>query len=596
MNHTPVLPFLIALIGTVTALGQEFKITVNSTGNDNTSDNRLTFVEAVLIANEGLGRPLSAGESSFVIKGGTRLLNLRFAIPGDGPHFITPPPGGFPPLVTHLFDRVLIDGFSQPGARPNTNAIEGTNNAALKIVLDCRNLTEHPSTGEMPDWSFKMASSHVHFRGFSVLADRDSENYGVYFTDGAIGGQVSGCWFGVSPDQSILAGGEVAIAAYGTEGGQVFGSDGNGVEDLAEINIIVAHAIGVQFEETKDILVQHNLIGVLPDGKTLPPEEIRIGLEGDAVEGNALTGTITLRRNLMGGMRGDVIEFYGPAERLVLWGNTIGVAWDGVTPLPNGNFLRVQTVQAVVGLDEGSGPAAASGNRIANHTGYLFRHTKPETRIVHRRNVITNNTGPYFEKLENSLAGMRLGRETDLAPVLETNSTRQVLRGYLPLSGPGTNKLTGAIIDLYASEQPSDQEHPHIGQWLASFTEGGHGDLDSSPGAFAFDLSEVPGLNRATHLAVTSTLKDATGADTSPFSNVLRLPPGAPRLSLALTGDGITLTLSTAEGVQYQLQSSPALGSAWTDVGNVFIGTGLSKSLDLRRDAAAAYFRVILKN
>ncbi|MFM7216315.1 MAG: hypothetical protein ACKO3H_15700, partial [Verrucomicrobiota bacterium] len=84
MTHTPVLPLLITLVGTVTALGHGLEITVNSTGNDNTPDAQLTFVEAVLIANEGLGRPLSAGESSLVIEDDSGLLNLRFAIPGDG--------------------------------------------------------------------------------------------------------------------------------------------------------------------------------------------------------------------------------------------------------------------------------------------------------------------------------------------------------------------------------------------------------------------------------------------------------------------------------------------------------------------------------
>ena len=596
MKFIPLIPILIGLFGAVGAFGQGLTITVNSTGNDNNPDHRLTLVEAILIANERLGRPSSAAESSLVVKGSSRLLDVRFAIPGDGPHFITPPPGGFPPLTTGLFDQVLIDGFSQPGARPNSNGIEGTNNAALKIVLDCRKLAADPATGEMPDWSFKIASSRVHFRGFSVLAGRDTDNYGVYFSDGAVGGQVSGCWFGVSPDQSILAGGEVAIAAYGTEGGQVFGSDGNGADDLAEINIIVAHAIGVQFEETKNILVQNNLIGVLPDGKTLPPEAIREPLEGDAVEGNALAGTITLRRNLIGGMRGDAIEFYGPAEKLLLLENTIGVAWDGVTPLPNGNFLKVQAVQAFVGLDKGMVPTAASGNRIANHTGYLFRHTKADTRIVHRGNMLTKNSGSYFEQLANSLTGMRLGRATDLSPVLEVNSTRQILRGTLPLSGPGPDALTAATIDIYASEESPDPDRPPIGRWLASFTDGGPGDLDPSPGAFTLDLSAVPGLDSVTHLAVTSTLEDVTGADTSPFSNILRLPRGAPRLSLARTGDGMTLTLNTTEGTRYQLQSSLALGSAWTDVGNAFIGTGSAESIPLPKDPSAAFFRVRLSN
>jgi hypothetical protein len=542
MNYRRILSFLAPLLVTTSAVGHGLEITVNSAGNDNAPDGRLTFVEAILIANEHLGRPVSAGESSFVVEDDSDHLNIRFAMNGAGPHFISAPPGGFPPLVTDHFLGVLIDGYSQPGAKPNTGPVFGPNNAELRIVLDCRGLAPAPGTEEMPDWSLKIASSRVHFRGFSVLADHETPNYGVYFTDGAVGGQVSGCWFGVSPDRTILAGGEVAIAAYGSAGGQVFGSDGDGVEDLAEVNVIVAHAIGVQFEETKDILVQNNFIGVLPDGKTLPPEEIRDALEGDAVEGSDLTGTITLRRNLMGGMRGDVIEFYGPAERLVLLENTIGVTWDGVTPLPNGNFLRVQTVQAFVGVEDGAAPGASPGNRIANHSGYLFRHSRPETRIVHRGNILADNTGPYFEQLENSLAGMRLGRDTDLAPVLATNSTRQLLRGTLPLGGPGTNGLTAAVVDLHLAEPGREPQSPDIGVRLASFTEGGLTDLDPAPGAFAFDVSAVPGLDSATHIVVTSTLADVTGTDTSPFSNLLQLPAAAPRLAIARAGTDVILT------------------------------------------------------
>ncbi|MFN0067804.1 MAG: hypothetical protein ACKVYV_09230 [Limisphaerales bacterium] len=561
------LPALAAVLLAGPAWGRGLELTVNSVGNDNTPDARLTLVEALLLASDSLGRPVSAGESALILEDiSGEELEIRFAVPGAGPHFIAAPPGGFPPLVTLDFTRTLIDGYSQPGTLPNTGPVGGTNNAVLKLVLDCRVLAADPVTGETPDYSLRLVGPDIHVRGFSVLASQDSPNYGVYFSDGAAGGQVSGCWFGLSPDQTILSGGEVAIAAYGTEGGHVFGSDGNGVDDLAEVNVIVAQAIGGQFEDTKDIHVQDNLIGVLPDGRTLPPEDIRDALEGDAVEGAGLAGTITLRRNVIGGMRGDVVEFYGPAERLVIQGNWIGVAADGVTPLPNGNFLRVQAVQAVVGAEADAPTGSALSNRIHNHSGYLFRHTRPDTRIEHRGNHLVGNTGPYFELLENSLAGLRLGRDTDLAPVLATNSTRQLLRGTVLLSGPGTNGLTAAVVDVHLAEPGPAPEHPVIGLRLATFLEGGLADLDPLPGAFAFDLTDVAGINLAAHLVVTSTLSEDSGTDTSPFSNLLALPPEAPSLAIARDGDEVVLTWSDpAYGAQF-LFGNLADPNGWSDI------------------------------
>jgi len=60
---------------------------------------------------------------------------ITFNIAGAGPHYITPPVGGFP-IVTK--DNLTIDGYSQPGSAVNTAAITATNNAAIKIVLDAR--------------------------------------------------------------------------------------------------------------------------------------------------------------------------------------------------------------------------------------------------------------------------------------------------------------------------------------------------------------------------------------------------------------------------------------------------------------------------
>ena len=56
---------------------------------------------------------------------------IIFDIPGTGPHTIHP--ASALPTIT---DTVIIDGYSQPGASPNTNLISLGSNAVLKIELD----------------------------------------------------------------------------------------------------------------------------------------------------------------------------------------------------------------------------------------------------------------------------------------------------------------------------------------------------------------------------------------------------------------------------------------------------------------------------
>src|SRR5262245_4915172 len=57
---------------------------------------------------------------------------LEFNIPGDGLHTIRPT--GLPPIT----EAVTIDGYSQPGARPNTLAVG--DDAVLQIEINCASL------------------------------------------------------------------------------------------------------------------------------------------------------------------------------------------------------------------------------------------------------------------------------------------------------------------------------------------------------------------------------------------------------------------------------------------------------------------------
>ena len=61
---------------------------------------------------------------------------IRFNLPGPGPHYIETPAAGYP-LITN--QSVTINGYSQPGSSPNSNPILAPNNARIDVVLDSRN-------------------------------------------------------------------------------------------------------------------------------------------------------------------------------------------------------------------------------------------------------------------------------------------------------------------------------------------------------------------------------------------------------------------------------------------------------------------------
>ncbi len=103
---------------------------------------------------------------------------IKFSIAGDGPHVITTPMGGYG-LITA--NNVTIDGYSQPGAKPNSNGILGGNNAQIKIVLDSSKDDSGPSLDATNADLLQRRSTRLPFGGYG-----GSENavLGVYEADG----------------------------------------------------------------------------------------------------------------------------------------------------------------------------------------------------------------------------------------------------------------------------------------------------------------------------------------------------------------------------------------------------------------------------
>ena len=306
---------------------------------------------------------------------------IRFAIPGTGTQFIATPPEGYP-LITK--NNVVINGYSQPGAAPNTNPILAANNAQIKIVLDSRNgntrLMDFPGDNPSDNTGYGDTESAVigvlgcqglQLRGVSILAtpltgaDNGVAVYGVSFAKGAAG-QISGCWIGVAPDGATVAGPADAVTGFRYQGAEtitvdnvVVGVPANSTNAPADFNVLVDIPAIPIILEGNGSRIAGNFIGVMPDGLhdvdlALDPNlagyfegYIEIGRGGnDTVIGTDGDGVNDANeRNVIGGMvppgmggYDHSIEFYGqsPGTNIVVAGNYIGVGIDGTTQFTNG--------------------------------------------------------------------------------------------------------------------------------------------------------------------------------------------------------------------------------------------------------------------
>lgn len=582
----------LALFAAVSALaggpfGWGAVLTVNGTANTDERDAILSFTEAILVANGELATASLTAQEQAQIQGTVGSNDrIEFAIPGPGPHAIRRPSGvdGFPTIRAN---GLTIDGYTQADAKPNTNPILAPNTARLEIAIDAR---DSISDADGEGRALSISGNHVVLRGLSFLSSMEGTDFadgsgvngtcwGVVFADGAVGGQVAGCWVGLHPDGRTVAGGAQGLEAYGSGGGQVFGTNGDGIDDRAEFNIIVGHDVNIQADaddssgtpvEPHDVRVSGNFIGVMPDGLSAIPAEAqdRVG-EGDAIEGAGATGLLVGtdangvadedERNVIGGMKNDVIELWDLENRNVrVCGNYIGVGVDGQTPIANQARLYQSgwhgRVQLQLGSDLDGVRDEIEANLIAHGTGVLIRYgdyESPGTFVALRGNRLFGNTGPLADdRLSHSLHNFLLTGDPgtlspDIAPVLSETTTRAALVGSVPVSGPGEEALAKAVVDVYVADPATVTTAPQGLNYLGSFEENGPQDLDPAPRAFRFDLSgvSIPG-GGTVHLVVASFIRNNTGFDTSVFSNPVPVEVAVqpPTLHIQRTGDTLSLT------------------------------------------------------
>ncbi len=568
---------------------------------------------------------------------------IRFNIPGEGVHTITTPIGGYPVITA---TNVTIDGYSQPAAAPNTNPILGGNNARIKIVLDSSDPAA--TVGGYPDnpTNTMRRSTRLLFsgygtsenailgvvggenfkvRGVSFLgrqtegSDSDPKMYCIALVQGAKNARVQGCWFGLPPGgaaQADVKGCGAAIAAFRYQdaedvysSGLVVGTDGDGVNDVAEFNVIVGMHIALALEAPQ-VRVAGNYFNVFPDGKTffdgeqLNTDLLALGLSGDdasveTIENGRVTDDTVIgtngdgvsdenERNIFAHSIYDYdILFYSSARNVVVAGNYFGVGVDGTTtgPVPTSATPALLWLPGDASLRLGSNgdgvSDAVEGNLIVNLPGTRLVESGASVPLVVRRNTLVGSaiTGfPFPESdsvsYENYYWDALLDSTGATSPTLLA-STNGFLAGTLP--APNTKNYAQHVVDLYLVDGMAIQTNsPLPGTWVGSFVEGSGQDLDPAPNAFRVSLARL-GLNDGDELVLAVTYAqaanktEATNAVTGPLSSAVaaRVPSvgEAPPLSIVKAGNQATLSWPTA-AVGFTLESKTDLREAnWTAVG-----------------------------
>jgi len=312
---------------------------------------------------------------------------IAFNIGGTGPHYITPPTGGFG-IITQ--NNITIDGYTEPGSSVNTSTILAANNANIQIVIKgsdngttstFTDLTALGITGFTDGEEALLAgigATNFTVRGICFLGDwvdgvaAESE-YAIALGGNAVAANphISGCRFGLDPDNTTVGRLKDGIAYFGGVDGLVVGvaaGPSDAAAARAQFNIFVGMYISV-IGDAGPVRISGNFFNVYPDGL----HDYNVNSDDGAVDhsmeaimelgsnNKAIIGTDgdglndAEERNIFGGatLAGDnrILEWYGnsPTNTLIA-GNYIGVGIDGVTRFTNGGPV-MEVIESSKSLD-----------------------------------------------------------------------------------------------------------------------------------------------------------------------------------------------------------------------------------------------------
>jgi parallel beta-helix repeat protein len=277
------------------------------------------------------------------------------------------------PLPT-ITNPVVIDGYTQPGAVRNSQAV-GSNGTICIAITGGGSVVNGISTGTGDDVSVTIDG--IGFGGFSLTAVNLAGGNGHRFVGSQIGGQIgpAATPLTLAPSVNGLAVGSL-IFATGADGVEIGGdtpAERNVFSDATDAAILLGSG-------AEDSRIEGNYIGVGPSG-SLASESNRRGVvilgrnnevRGNTISNNTLHGVVLTGSNARANR---IIENRIGIEALCVFGcsTTLGNTEDGVRLEDGANDNRIEGNIIRHNGDDGVVITGARGNAIL-------------------RNVITDNT------------------------------------------------------------------------------------------------------------------------------------------------------------------------------------------------------------
>lgn len=397
---------------------------------------------------------------------------ITFNIPRTGPGCVRSVctisiTDAFNPLPTLTASNTTINGYTQPGARPNTNPLSSGDNAILTVHLDGGPSLNVEGVG--------VSGNGDIIKGFSIT----NFVHGIETTGNSTGLSVQGNFIGIEPDGSTPginengflnnAAGTVTIGGTSpassnvisgnsaqvltgngdTLQGNIIGLNaagnaaisnllagdipGDGIDigsnDLITGNVISGNASGIRLFGSNS-KVQGNLIGTDVTGKVAIGNEEGLTFQGNSgpVGSNVIGGTVPAARNIISGNFNFGIDMTGQGN--VVEGNYIGADITGEVALPNGG-QNGSTPDINAGI-------LLSGGFTANSTNNIIGGTTSAA-----RNVISGN----------AFSGVRIAGQTDSESTGNTLNNL-VEDNFIGLDATGTRALGNGTNGVFiGSEQ-----------------------------------------------------------------------------------------------------------------------------------------------
>jgi CSLREA domain-containing protein len=219
--------------------------------------------------------------------------------------------------LPEIGEPVTIDGYTQAGAVPNSDASGVASNAELKVEI---------AGGNFHFNEFATTAASVTLRGLSITGFDPPAIPGGLGLNGS-NARIEGCWFGVRPDGSEVPSNITLV--MNSDGG-VFGG-----ELPAQRNVFVNRTALALFRGR----AVNNLFGLLPDGRSAASVSPFGPAQGNGSALRATSGQpVQIERNVFATLADVPAAIIARDAEIV--DNAFGEAWDGASTHSIGTAVR----------------------------------------------------------------------------------------------------------------------------------------------------------------------------------------------------------------------------------------------------------------